>query len=72
MDYFYASVELFRDLEKKMLGGTGTIKKNCKGLPLDIKTKKLLQGESALYQFGTLTTIKDVYVITNFDYGKSL
>ena len=74
MDNFYSSVDLFRDLETKMFGCTGTIRKNRKGLPLDMKTTKLTRGEAIYFQSGNLLGLKwkdkkDVYMLTNYDFG---
>ena len=41
IDSFYTSIPLLRDLEKMMFGCTGAIMKNRKGLPPNVKNKKL-------------------------------
>ena len=71
MDNFYTSVDLYRDLEAKMFGCTGTIRKNRKGLPLEIKTTKLKKGDSLHFQSHNLLAMKwqdkkDVYMLTNY------
>ena len=76
MDSFYSSVDLFRDLEIKMFGCTGTVKKNRKGLPPEMKGKKVLHGERIYYQSGKLVAMKwkdkrDIFLMTNHDYGSS-
>ena len=74
MDSFYSSVDLFRELEKRHFGCTGTIRKNRKKLPTGIKAQKLAQGEVFFFQSGNLSALKwkdkrDIYMLTNYDYG---
>ena len=77
MDNFYSSVDLFRDLEAKMIGCSGTIRKNRKGLPSELKTTKLIRGDTLHLQSGNLIAMKwkdkkDVFMLTNCDYGSSI
>ena len=70
MDSFYSSVDLFRELEKRHFGCTGTIRKNRKKLPTGIKAQKLAQGEVFFFQSGNLSALKwkdkrDIYIYTN-------
>ena len=58
MDNFYRPVDIYGDLEIKMVGCSGTIWKNRKGLPSEIKTTKLICADSLYFQSGNLIAMK--------------
>jgi len=59
MDSFYTSVDLFREMESKMFGCSGTIRKNRKGLPPELKKKKKIEkGESIYSRSGNLISLR--------------
>lgn len=76
MDNFYTSVPLLRELERLVVGATGTVRRNRKGLPLGNKKLQLKQDQALYFQQGNLITViwkdrREVFLMTTCDYGKT-
>ena len=73
MDSFFSSPKLFEDLAKDHIYCTGTVKANCQGMPVALKTKELKhRGDTVTMQKGNLTAIgwkdkKPVYYLTTYE-----
>lgn len=72
-DSFFSNPKLFEDLAKDKIYCTGTVKANCRGMPVAVKTKKLKhRGDSVTMQKGNLTAIgwkdkKPVYYLSTYE-----
>ena len=69
VDNYYTSPILFHDLYQRQNGACGTMHINRKGVPADLKTVKLKEGESLVMTNGTLQLLKwedkrDVHMCT--------
>ena len=77
MDNFYTSVQLFKELEKRQIGASGTLRENRKDLPMSIrKPGKTKRGDLKCYLSGNLLSFlwkdkRDVRFLTNVTGGIS-
>ena len=57
MDNYFSTPKLFTDMERACIYCCGTVRVNRKGLPVELKNKRLLrnQGDFVIFQKGSLT-----------------